>query len=154
MSPVWATVISDGIIERVGRDGKMDLTDLRKHGAFEHDASLTRLDFRQGDNYSCQPDMVQDLLKDADGGPVTYQTIAKTRARRMREAKKANSVPSLYFKVRAMLEAASLIHFLGEGASEEDIKTFFLDERLPHPENPGAMRGTLWLNVVSLVKVW
>jgi len=154
MSPVWATIISDGIIEGVGHDGKLDLTDLRKHDAFEHDASLTRLDFRQGDNYLCQPDMVQDLLKDAEGGPVTYQSIAKTRARRMKEAKKDNSVPSLYFQARAILEAASLIHFLGDGASEEDVHKFFLEERLPHPENPGAMRGTLWLNAVSLVKVW
>jgi hypothetical protein len=36
-------------------DGTFDLSDARMHNVVEHDRSLTRLDFRQGDHYSLQP---------------------------------------------------------------------------------------------------
>ena len=36
-------------------DGTFDLADSRKHNVVEHGRSLTRLDFRQGDNYTLQP---------------------------------------------------------------------------------------------------
>ena len=36
-------------------DGTFDLSDSRTHNVLEHDTSLTRLDFRQGDNFSMQP---------------------------------------------------------------------------------------------------
>lgn len=36
-------------------DGTFDLSDSRMHNVLEHDTSLTRLDFRHGDNFSMQP---------------------------------------------------------------------------------------------------
>jgi hypothetical protein len=36
-------------------DGTFDLVDARTHNVVEHDRSFTRLDFRQGDNYTMQP---------------------------------------------------------------------------------------------------
>jgi hypothetical protein len=39
-------------------DGTFDLVDMRRHNVIEHDASMTRLDARQGDNYTFQPAML------------------------------------------------------------------------------------------------
>jgi hypothetical protein len=37
-------------------DGTFDLVHTRQHNMVEHDRSFTRRDFRQGDNYTMQPD--------------------------------------------------------------------------------------------------
>ena len=37
------------------KDGTFDLIDARTHNVVEHDRSMTRLDFRHGDNYTMQP---------------------------------------------------------------------------------------------------
>ncbi|CAG9948791.1 unnamed protein product [Clonostachys rosea f. rosea IK726] len=39
-------------------DGTFDLVDVRTYNMVEHDRSFTRLDFRQGDNYTMQPRML------------------------------------------------------------------------------------------------
>ena len=72
-------------------DGTYDLVDTRRHGVIEHDSSFTRLDFWQGDNFTFQPAMLQAMIDDAEGKPVTLRSLAKTYKRRNRESKKTGA---------------------------------------------------------------
>ncbi|KAH8815588.1 Chloroperoxidase [Xylogone sp. PMI_703] len=155
MTATWATIISNPIFSTLGHDGKFDLRDLRKHNILEHDASLSRLDFKQGDNYTCQKNMVEDLIKDAKGGPITLQTLAATRARRDREHKRdGNEHIPLYLHTAALLEAGGLLGFWGDSVDPETIRTFFYEERMLEPDNPGAQKVTVWLNLKTALKLW
>lgn len=55
MSDTVAHALANTLKPVLHQDGTFDLADSRKHNVVEHDRSLTRLDFRQGDNYSLQP---------------------------------------------------------------------------------------------------
>jgi hypothetical protein len=71
----------------------LDLDQLSLHDAIEHDASLTRNDFIQGDNHSLQPKLLEALLADAEGDYLTVESLAKSRARREKESLAAGSPP-------------------------------------------------------------
>lgn len=154
-SPTLAEVQS-GIVKSVAHlDGTFTLVDLRKHNAIEHDRSFTRLDFRQGDNTSFQPAMFRAFLADAEGGPITPASIARTRARRDAEGKQ--DVEAQPLGVRLWLttwtQTCVLLEFFGQEVSVEDITMLYQEERLPEwwIENPGhptlhSLLGTV-LNV-------
>jgi len=119
----------------------LNLADLNKHDVIEHDASLTRNDAIQGDNHSVQPGLVQALLDDAQGDYLTVSSLAKSRARRDADSKKAGS-PSLGVKMQTLAngEAALILqvlgHLGGKGAGDYQVpksaaKQWLLDERLP-----------------------
>jgi len=55
MSGTVAHSLANTLKPIVRKDGTFDLVDTRMHNVVEHDRSLTRLDFRQGDNYTMQP---------------------------------------------------------------------------------------------------
>jgi hypothetical protein len=55
MSGAAAHAISQPLKPLLRKDGTFDLVDARVHNVAEHDRSLTRFDFRQGDNYTMQP---------------------------------------------------------------------------------------------------
>lgn len=80
------------------KDGTFDLVTLRRHNVIEHDASLTRLDFHQGDNYTFQPQMLEALIQDADGKDVTLRSLAKSFLRRTKESRAAGA-PRLGLKL-------------------------------------------------------
>jgi hypothetical protein len=98
MSKTAAKSLTSALPPLLRKDGTFDLVDLRRHGVIEHDASLTRLDFHQGDNYTFQPDMLEALIQDADGGDVTLRTLAKTFIRRNKESRAAGA-PRLGLKL-------------------------------------------------------
>jgi hypothetical protein len=123
----------------------LDLSDLNKHDVIEHDASLTRNDAIQGDNYSVQPNLVQALLADAAGtgsdGVLTITSLSKSRVRREAESKKAGS-PALSSKMATLAygESALLLQVLGHlgkaaGAEHAVPKAaaqrWLLEEQLP-----------------------
>ncbi|ERF76991.1 hypothetical protein EPUS_06859 [Endocarpon pusillum Z07020] len=83
MDKPLASALTNSLKPLVHKDKTFNLADMRQHNIIEHDASFTRLDFRQGDNYTFQPLMLQALLADADGGPVTVKSLAKTYVRRL-----------------------------------------------------------------------
>jgi len=116
------------------KDGTFDLIDMRRHNVIEHDASFTRLDFHQGDNYTFQPDMFQAMLDDAKGGPVTLKTLAKTYARRKKESK-ASGAPGLPLKLWFvnLLQTVSLMNTAQTGGklSQDLMTTFYTEERFP-----------------------
>jgi hypothetical protein len=116
------------------KDGTFDLIDMRRHNVIEHDASFTRLDFHQGDNYTFQPQMFQAFLDDADGGPVTLKTLAKTFSRRNKESK-ASGAPGLPLNLWFvnLVQTVSLMNTAQTGGklSKELLTTFYTEERFP-----------------------
>ncbi|OJZ79921.1 hypothetical protein ASPFODRAFT_98590, partial [Aspergillus luchuensis CBS 106.47] len=115
-------------------DGTFDLQDMRRHNVLEHDASFTRFDFRQGDNYTFQPAMFKALLDDADGGPVTIKTLAKTFIRRRKESKESGSprLPINLWFVN-IIQTVSFLNTAQTGGelSRETMTTFYTEERFP-----------------------
>jgi len=135
MSHPLAAFLSSIILPSVGQPGAttFDLTDLRKHDAIEHDVSLTRHDFSQGDNYTLQPEMLEALLRDTGDGPATAKTFAKSRIRRTKESKLAGAPAlSLRLVVVSVFNWGSALLVLGpSGIPKEDLTTFFTEERSP-----------------------
>lgn len=115
-------------------DGTFDLVDTRRHNVIEHDSSFTRLDFHQGDNYTFQPDMFQAMIDDADGGPVTLRSLAKTFIRRDKESRAAGAprLPLNLWFVR-VLQAVGVMNTAQTGGilTKEVLEAVFVDERFP-----------------------
>lgn len=82
MDKALETAITNSLHSLLRIDGTFDLVLMRQHNVFEHDASFTRLDFREGDNYSFQPAVFRKLLDHANGGPFTISSLARTYVRR------------------------------------------------------------------------
>lgn len=115
-------------------DGTFDLFDMRRHNVIEHDASLTRLDARQGDNYTFQPAMLQAMFDDASGGSITVKTLAKSYNRRKRERKTDGGVAlpwNLWFV--NIVQTVSFLNTADTGGklSHDVMKTFYEEERIP-----------------------
>jgi hypothetical protein len=116
IDPSFANTLASQGVQGVAAKGaaSISLADLNKHDVAEHDASLVRNDIVQGDNHSVQPALLAALLADAAGGPLSISSLAKSRARREAESKKAGS-PALSAKASTLAygEAALLLQALG-----------------------------------------
>lgn len=142
----------------------LDLGDLRKHNAIEHDASLVHADFSTGDNSTPQPALLEALLADAEGEFITISSIARTRRRRETESQKAgNPALSVFLSTLAHGEAALLLQVLGQfgpsGAGEYAVskaaaRQWLLEERLPdgfqRPKTPISLFTTTTLSAKIL----
>jgi hypothetical protein len=134
MEKMPATALTNSLRPLCGKDGTFDLVDMRRHNVIEHDASFTRLDFHQGDNYTFQLDMFKAMLNDADGGPVTLQTLAKTFVRRGKESRAsgATRLPlNLWFV--SVLQAVSVMNTAQTGGklTKEVLEAIYVEERFP-----------------------
>jgi len=126
----------------------LDLDQLSQHGIVEHDISLSRRDFAQGDNHSPRPDLIREILASSSdgGGTLTAQDFAELRRRRIDEQKRGN--PALaYGPLQHQLgcgEIAFILNVLGDGKSvrTDYLRAFFGEERLPHRE--GWTRRRWW----------
>lgn len=58
MSSPLASSLANMLKQISRADGSFDLVDVRKHNVLEHDASFTRHDIIQGDNFTFQPALV------------------------------------------------------------------------------------------------
>ncbi|KAJ6257082.1 Chloroperoxidase [Drechslerella dactyloides] len=129
----------------------LNLDQLSRHGAVEHDVSLTRNDFAQGDNTSPQPFLLDQLFAAAsDGKLVTIADFARLRHTRLEQQKRDN--PDLKFGVREAIlafgEAALILCVWGASRAGgydkipvEYLKALFGQERLPFDE--GWQRRTI-----------
>ena len=113
----------------------VDLSDFDKHDAIEHDGSLTRKDWSQGDASSFQPALLQALLDDSSTDVLDFNTLGKSRARREKDMA-ARGLPPLDGKGNfiAYGESALILETFGQGtgmAPKAAVKTFFEEERLP-----------------------
>jgi len=115
----------------------MDQT--RLHGAVEHDVSLVRKDLNEGDNYSVQQNLVDQLVAaSSDGRYLTADDFISFRATRLTQQKINN--PNLVFGKKESLlahgEVALLMTILGDRLHGgripvEVLKTFIGGETLP-----------------------
>jgi Peroxidase, family 2 len=134
MSSALASSLTRSLKPLLRKDSTFDLTDMRKHNVLEHDASFTRLDIIQGDNYTFQPTLFKAFLDDAKGGPVTIKTLAKTYIRRNKESRAAGSprLPINLWFVN-VLQTVSLLNTAQTGGklNRELLDTFYEEERFP-----------------------
>jgi hypothetical protein len=133
MSKTASAATTNALKPLVRKDGTFDLVDTRKHNVVEHDASFTRLDFHEGDNYTFQPYMLQDMLDDADGQTVTLRSLARTFIRRRKESKAAGA-PSLSINLWfvAVLQTVTVRNACQLGdLSKETMEAVFAEERFP-----------------------
>lgn len=134
MSKAAAKSISSPLQSLRRKDGTFDLVDTRRHDIIEHDSSFTRLDFHQGDNYTFQPDMLDSMLKDAGGGPVTLRSLAKTFVRRGKESRAAGAprLPLNLWFVR-LLQAVTVMNTAQTGGTltKEVLEAVYAEERFP-----------------------
>jgi cytochrome bd-type quinol oxidase subunit 1 len=129
-----ASAIARPLNQILRPDGTFDLFEMRRHNVIEHDASMTRLDARQGDNYTFQPAMLQAMFDDAHGGSLTVQTLAKSYNHRKRERKAdggAHMPWNLWFV--NIIQTVSFLNTADTGGRlEQDVvKTFYEEERIP-----------------------
>ncbi|KAI9167867.1 ABC multidrug transporter B [Paramyrothecium foliicola] len=135
MTGTIAHALASSVKPLLHEDGTFDLVDLRKHGVIEHDRSMTRLDFRQGDNYTMQPRMLEAMIDDAAGGPVTLKTLAKSYTRR-KEEHKASGGQSLGLRLWFvhLLITVGYVNTEATGhPSPEQVRTFYTEERSVRP---------------------
>jgi hypothetical protein len=134
MDKTAAAALTRSLLPLCRKDGIFDLVDTRRHNVIEHDASFTRLDFHQGDNYTFQPDMLKAMLNDADGGPVTLRTLAKTFIRRSKESR-ATGAPRLPINLWfvSVLQAVGVMNTAQTGGTltKEVLEAVFAEERFP-----------------------
>lgn len=137
----------------------INLDDLSKHEAIEHDASLSRDDANSGDNHSFQPALFQALLDDAPGDFLTTESIAKSRARREKDSlSKGNPKLGIKQSTLAYGEAALLLQTLGkqeEGTNwkikKGDAKAWFGEEKLPQGYlKPAKSVGLVYTGTLSI----
>lgn len=159
MSSTLASTLAHTLRPICRSDGTFDLRDMRKHNVLEHDRSFTRLDFRQGDNYTFQPPMFQALLDDAAGGPITIPTLAKTYVRRKKE-EKSSGAPSLSISlwVVNLIQTVSFYHTAAmPSLSKETMTTFYVEERMPDEilknSKTRTLLGLVWDTVILMYSI-
>lgn len=134
MSSAAARSTTNSLKPLLRKDGTFDLVDTRRHNVIEHDSSFTRLDFHQGDNYTFRPEMFEAMIADADGGPVTLKSLAKTYIRRGQESQAAGAPRlsmGLWF-VR-ILQSVTVMNAAQTGGvlTREVLEAVFVEERFP-----------------------
>ena len=134
MSKIASGAITFTLVPLCRGDGTFDLVDTRRHNVIEHDASFTRLDFHQGDNYTFQPAMLQAMIDDSEGGPVTLQSLAKTYIRRDKESRAAGAprLPLNLWFVRALQAGTVMNAAQTDGKlTKEVLEAVYAEERFP-----------------------
>lgn len=154
MTSTVAGALANSLKPLLRPDGTFDLVDARMHNLVEHDRSFTRMDFRHGDNYTMQPRMLQAMLDDAQGGPLTLKTLSKTYARRRKEHKDTGG-DGLGIRLRfiSLLIAVGYINTETTGHPKpEQVTTFYTEERfedylLNNPQQR-TLRGLVWKAII------
>lgn len=125
-------------------DGEVyiNLDQLDRHGAIEHDASLVRLDYAQGDNHNIQPYLVdQFLAASSDGQHITQEDMGHFRRKRFQDQKAANL--AFHFTPKeetiAFGEVGLVVGLFGEAlhnfrVPNPYINALFREQRIPYAE--------------------
>ncbi|KAL8866940.1 MAG: hypothetical protein Q9174_005984 [Haloplaca sp. 1 TL-2023] len=125
----------------------LNLDQLSRHNAVEHDVSLTRRDFAQGDNNSPQPDLIEGLLAaSTNGKTITLDDFIALRRRRYEQQKQDNAeldFTGMQVQI-ACTEVALILKVFGDGKEVpvEYIRAWFKEGRLPRKE--GWSKRTWW----------
>ena len=118
----------------------LKLEDLARHGAIEHDISITRRDVgQQQGNNAPQQDLIHDLLAcSSDGEVITTEDFGRFIKRRIRQqlADNPTLVYTPYGHQSNCSNIAMMMHCFGNGKSIpcSYVRAIFVDERLPWDE--------------------
>ena len=128
----------------------LNLDQLALPGAVEHDVSLARRDIGQGDNITCQEDLVSGLISiSSNGTEITTKDFAVRRRQRLEQQERGN--PRLTFDSLAHQLGCTEIALVqklfgvkshGYSVPVPYIKAMFEDERLPVKE--GWTKRSWW----------
>ena len=125
----------------------LNLDQLDRPNVVEHDVSLTRFDYAQGDNHTPQPELIKDLLAaSSNGSTFTLADLVNFRKARFERQKRDN--PKLHFEDAqnqvACGEIALILGVFGDGSEVplSYVKAVFEDERLP--TNEGWKKRWWW----------
>ncbi|KAL8680744.1 MAG: hypothetical protein Q9186_003091 [Xanthomendoza sp. 1 TL-2023] len=137
----------------------LNLDQLSRHGAIEHDVSMTRRDFAQGENnWQAQEDLIVQLLQSSsDGVYITTADFAALRRKRLMQQTEDNKelcFPSIMHFVTAGQIGATQGVF-GDGDQGHRIpvsyvEALFREERLPVKEG-WRKKGGWMVGVTGLV---
>ena len=136
---------------QLDKEGKkwINLDQTQLHGAIECDVSLTRLDHAQGNNWSVNQQLLEELLAaSSNGTTITLDDFVKLRLKRYEEQKKSN--PDLFFHDDQLSigcgNIAMLLKVFGDGKEVpvKYIEVLFREERLPIKE---GWRKRKWWSV-------
>eukprot|EP01097_Dermamoeba_algensis_P001366 TRINITY_DN1517_c0_g2_i4.p1 TRINITY_DN1517_c0_g2~~TRINITY_DN1517_c0_g2_i4.p1 ORF type:complete len:848 (+),score=220.76 TRINITY_DN1517_c0_g2_i4:64-2607(+) len=115
-----------------------NLGDLAQHSPFvcEHDASLSRLDAKFGNQNEFNQEYFNQFLALADNGYITWDSIAKARVLRIAQCRKYNpdclvTVPQ---QRPGVLEGALVLRAFSSGEEKTplaNVKSFFEEEKFP-----------------------
>ncbi|KAL2821231.1 Chloroperoxidase [Aspergillus granulosus] len=137
-------------LSTTGNASTIHLSDLNKHGAIEHDGSLSRSDFDLGDNHSFDPEVwagtaanlgLYDAGVDRESDLyVTVEVAARARALRFKDAEALNpefnvSEAALMGSIgETALYLTTLWDYAAGAAPKAWIRAFFEEERIPYLE--------------------
>lgn len=137
----------------------LHLDQISRHGAVEHDVSLSRLDAAQGDNTTPQPHLIEALLAcSSDGKVITTADLGRHRKARYAQQKLAN--PQLNFgpgvERLACTEAALIQSVFGTGffwwtLPVPYMRALFMEERLPIQEGWTKRRWPFRVTLFEMV---
>lgn len=132
----------------------LNLDQLGTYNVVEHDVSLSRFDYAQGDNHTPQPELIKDLLAaSSNGSTLTVADFVNLRKARYERQKRENSklrYAALQNQI-ACTEVALVLKVFGNGSEVpvSHVKALFDDERLPREE--GWTKRVWWsLGLVEL----
>ncbi|KAI1329874.1 Chloroperoxidase [Xylariaceae sp. FL0255] len=157
----WAVVFSKFALRNPGQVDSMghpcvNIDQLSAPGVVEHDVSLTRRDYGQGDNHTKQNDLVEALLaSSSDGGiTLTARDLVAFRQRRIEEQKANNPhlTPGADKSSIGSGEIAFILDVFGDGKSIacDRARAIFMEERLPTKE--GWKKRWWTVGLVELVR--
>ncbi|KAJ3327329.1 hypothetical protein HDU76_011981 [Blyttiomyces sp. JEL0837] len=115
----------------------INIDDLRQHNHIEHDGSLMRYDYDQGDNYSPQLPLVQQLISfSSDGKYITPLDAARFRIKRVNDQRSANKAFSLdaVHDTFGWIETSLYINVLKDSTGNVPVsflKEFWYDQKFP-----------------------
>ncbi|KAH6654786.1 Chloroperoxidase [Truncatella angustata] len=155
----WALAFSRFGVRKPGQEDSagrpcLNLDQLSTPGVIEHDISLTRRDYAQGDNHTKQPDLVDALLaSSSDGKTLTADNLVGFRQRRTEEQKAANKQlnPAAAANGIGWGELAFVLDVFGDGkkVDSDRVQAIFSEERLPVKE--GWTKRWWTVGVVELI---
>ncbi|KAI4226347.1 MAG: hypothetical protein L6R36_003243 [Xanthoria steineri] len=135
------------------------LDQLSRHGALEHDVSMTRRDSAQqaagADNHSPQPDLIAQLLNSStDGSYLTTADFAALRRKRLEQQRRDNPALCfpwiLHFVAAGQIAAVQRVFGQGERVPVGYAEAIFREERLPVEEG-WRKKGGWGLGVLGVV---
>ena len=137
----------------------IDLDQLSKPGVVEHDVSLTRKDYNEGDNVTLQPDLVAAMLasSSAGGKTISLDDLLVYREKRMEEQKARNERVVFGDEQQRVAygELAFTVGLFGDGqrVDVERVKAVFGEERLPVREGWSTEAGG-WLSGFGILRLF